>query len=74
MSEKSTLLRLHSTIYPTSAVKEAAVAFDELVETEITRDGDYHQVLLRPRGADFSAERLLKEFANYALNRAARSQ
>jgi len=74
MAERPSPLRLHRSIYPAKAVKATAKAFAELAESTISREGDYHQVVLRPLDDTYPPEQLRSEFANYALSRAARGR
>jgi len=67
-------LRLHRRIYPARAVKETITAFAGVASAQLHREGDYHVLILSPATRDLSIERLVLEFANYALSRAARSR
>lgn len=66
---KPLALRLHRTIYPRAAVHATAEAFCHLARITVFGEGEYHQVVLEPKGA--ADDRLSDEFANYALGRAA---
>jgi hypothetical protein len=74
MPDRKVTVRLHRSIYPARALTVTTVAFAELVEADISRDGDYHEVVLRPLGDAYTPEQLRHEFANFALSRAARSR
>lgn len=59
-------LALHVDFYPEEAVERTAAAFAGVADCAVGRDGPYLRVRLRRRdGAP--ADRLRREFANYAL-------
>jgi hypothetical protein len=67
-------LRLHRSIYPPKAISDTVKAFEELLQAEMVKEGEYQIITLRPLGSEHSPATLRHEFANYALGRAARSR
>jgi hypothetical protein len=66
-------LRLHRDLYPEACVQAAVAAFHDLAEVKLAVKPPYHVLAITP-AADVDPDQVVRELANYALSRAARSR